>query len=109
VPNYRTLIEVIVDYFTQYPEEIEEFSQEIFADCFVSANPPFNDSDWRGALLREDSRWQYSEFPVGSANDKDDFDFVERFTQLKAEFAAQLQDEARLNTLIAQNWAKVQP
>jgi hypothetical protein len=84
-------------------------TQEIFADCFVSANPPFNDSDWRGALLREDSRWQYSEFPVGSANDKDDFDFVERFTQLKAEFAAQLQDEARLNTLIAQNWAKVQP
>jgi type I restriction enzyme M protein len=59
--------------------------------------------------MREDSRWQYSEFPVGSANDKDDFDFVERFTQLKAEFAAQLQDEARLNTLIAQNWAKVQP
>ncbi len=85
MPNYRTLNEVIVDYFNQYP------------------------SDWHSALLRKDSRWQYGEPAVGSANDEDDFDFVERFTQLKAEFAAQLQDEAQLNTLIAQNWAKVQP
>lgn len=30
--NYRTLDEVSVDYFTQHPEEIEEFLQEIFAD-----------------------------------------------------------------------------
>lgn len=45
---------------------------------------------------------------VGLPDDEDDFDFVERFTQLKAELAAQLQDEARLNTLIAQNLAKVQ-
>lgn len=29
---YRTLDEVSVDYFTQHPEEIEEFPQEIFAD-----------------------------------------------------------------------------
>jgi len=26
---------------------------------FVLANPPFNDSDWRGDLLRDDKRWAY--------------------------------------------------
>lgn len=30
--NYRTLEEVSVEYFTQHPEEIEAFLQEIFAD-----------------------------------------------------------------------------
>ena len=30
--NYRTLEEVSVEYFTQHPEEIEGFLQEIFAD-----------------------------------------------------------------------------
>jgi type I restriction enzyme M protein len=24
---------------------------------YVLANPPFNDSDWRGELLRDDKRW----------------------------------------------------
>lgn len=38
---------------------------------FVIANPPFNDSDWSGELLRTDGRWQYSREtppPVGNAN-----------------------------------------
>ena len=35
---------------------------------YVIANPPFNDSDWSGALLRGDARWQYGEPPTGSAN-----------------------------------------
>ena len=26
---------------------------------YVLANPPFNDSDWRGELLRDDKRWKY--------------------------------------------------
>jgi type I restriction enzyme M protein len=26
---------------------------------FILANPPFNDSDWSGDLLREDGRWKY--------------------------------------------------
>ncbi len=34
----------------------------------VMANPPFNDSDWSGALLRGDARWQYGEPPTGNAN-----------------------------------------
>jgi type I restriction enzyme M protein len=38
---------------------------------FVIANPPFNDSDWSGDLLRKDGRWQYSKEtppPAGNAN-----------------------------------------
>jgi len=35
---------------------------------FVIANPPFNDSDWSGDLLRNDGRWQYGAPPKGNAN-----------------------------------------
>lgn len=35
---------------------------------FVIANPPFNDSDWSGDLLRKDGRWQYGTPPTGNAN-----------------------------------------
>ena len=42
---------------------------------FVIANPPFNDSDWKGELLREDSRWKYGTPPTGNAN----FAWVQHF------------------------------
>jgi type I restriction enzyme M protein len=35
---------------------------------YVLANPPFNDSDWRGDLLKGDKRWPYGAPPAGSAN-----------------------------------------
>ncbi|MDS4068415.1 MAG: class I SAM-dependent DNA methyltransferase [Candidatus Competibacter sp.] len=35
---------------------------------YVLANPPFNDSDWRGELLRDDKRWVYGVPPAGNAN-----------------------------------------
>lgn len=35
---------------------------------YVLANPPFNDSDWRGDQLREDQRWQFGVPPAGNAN-----------------------------------------
>jgi len=35
---------------------------------FIIANPPFNDSDWSGELLRDDPRWQYGVPPTGNAN-----------------------------------------
>ena len=35
---------------------------------FILANPPFNVSDWSGALLRGDRRWTYGDPPVGNAN-----------------------------------------
>lgn len=42
---------------------------------FILANPPFNDSDWSGNLLREDGRWKYGTPPVGNAN----FAWVQHF------------------------------
>lgn len=42
---------------------------------FVLANPPFNDSDWRGELLRTDRRWQFGAPPPGNAN----FAWVQHF------------------------------
>jgi type I restriction enzyme M protein len=42
---------------------------------YVLANPPFNDSDWRGDLLREDKRWVYGVPPAGNAN----FAWVQHF------------------------------
>jgi len=42
---------------------------------YVLANPPFNDSDWRGELLREDKRWVYGVPPQGNAN----FAWVQHF------------------------------
>lgn len=44
---------------------------------------------------------------VGLADDEDEFDFQERFISLKAEFEAQLAEEAKLNLAIAENLAKV--
>ena len=35
---------------------------------YILANPPFNDSDWSGELLRNDARWQYGVPPTGNAN-----------------------------------------
>jgi hypothetical protein len=34
---------------------------------YVLANPPFNDSDWRGELLKDDKRWVYGVPPAGNA------------------------------------------
>ena len=44
---------------------------------------------------------------VGLPDEEDDFDFAERFAGLKAEFEAQLLEEAELNRKIAENLAKV--
>lgn len=45
---------------------------------------------------------------VGLPDEEDDFNFTERFTALKAEFEAQLKEEAKLNKAIAENLARVQ-
>ena len=46
---------------------------------------------------------------VGLPDDEDDFDFNERFNGLKAEFEAQLVEEAKLNQAILENLKKVNP
>src|SRR5450759_3380824 len=35
---------------------------------YVLANPPFNDSDWRGELLKNDKRWAYRMPTAGNAH-----------------------------------------
>jgi len=42
---------------------------------FILANPPFNDSDWKGEMLREDNRWKFGVPPTGNAN----FAWVQHF------------------------------
>jgi type I restriction enzyme M protein len=42
---------------------------------YLLANPPFNDSDWKGEILHEDVRWKYGVPPIGNAN----FAWVQHF------------------------------
>jgi len=53
---------------------LNDAHKDLKAD-FILANPPFNDSDWKGELLREDVRWKYGVPPVGNAN----FAWVQHF------------------------------
>lgn len=49
----------------------DTFHNDRFPDLkadWVMANPPFNDSDWRGDLLKDDQRWKYGTPPAGNAN-----------------------------------------
>jgi type I restriction enzyme M protein len=53
---------------------LNDLHKDLKAD-FVLANPPFNDSDWKGDLLREDIRWKFGTPPTGNAN----FAWVQHF------------------------------
>ena len=46
---------------------LNDAHKDLKAD-YVIANPPFNDSDWSGDLLRTDGRWQHGAPPTGNAN-----------------------------------------
>jgi len=49
----------------------DSFHNDRFPDLkadYILANPPFNVSDWRGELLRDDKRWKYGPPPAGNAN-----------------------------------------
>jgi type I restriction enzyme M protein len=59
-------------------EHADSFHHDLHPDLkadYVLANPPFNDSDWRGELLRDDKRWQFGIPPAGNAN----FAWVQHF------------------------------
>lgn len=59
-------------------EHADSFHRDMHPDLkadFVLANPPFNDSDWRGELLKDDKRWKYGVPPTGNAN----FAWVQHF------------------------------
>jgi type I restriction enzyme M protein len=53
---------------------LNDAHKDLRAD-FLLANPPFNDSDWKGEMLREDIRWKYGVPPTGNAN----FAWVQHF------------------------------
>ncbi|HJH30193.1 MAG TPA: SAM-dependent DNA methyltransferase [Methanosarcinaceae archaeon] len=46
---------------------LNDTHKDLKAD-YVIANPPFNDSDWSGDLLRTDGRWKHGVPPAGNAN-----------------------------------------
>ncbi len=46
---------------------LNDAHKDLKAD-YVIANPPFNDSDWSGELLRKDGRWKYGVPPTGNAS-----------------------------------------
>ena len=59
-------------------EHADSFHRDLHPDLkadYILANPPFNDSDWNGDLLRQDRRWDYGVPPVGNAN----FAWVQHF------------------------------
>ena len=60
------------------PQNDDSFTHDLHPDLradFVLANPPFNDSNWKGDLLREDKRWVYGVPPQSNAN----FAWVQHF------------------------------
>jgi len=59
-------------------ENADSFHHDLHPDLkadYVLANPPFNDSDWRGELLRDDKRWVYGIPSASNAN----FAWVQHF------------------------------
>jgi type I restriction enzyme M protein len=59
-------------------EHADSFHHDLHPDLkadYVLANPPFNDSDWRGERLRDDRRWQFGLPPASNAN----FAWVQHF------------------------------
>lgn len=53
---------------------LKDEHKDLKAD-FILANPPFNDSDWKGEQLMDDVRWKYGVPPIGNAN----FAWVQHF------------------------------
>jgi len=59
-------------------EHADSFHRDLHPDLkadYVLANPPFNDSDWHGDLLKGDKRWKYGIPPASNAN----FAWVQHF------------------------------
>ena len=59
-------------------EHADSFHRDLHPDLkadYVLANPPFNDSDWQGELLKDDKRWKFGTPPASNAN----FAWVQHF------------------------------
>jgi type I restriction enzyme M protein len=96
--------------------ELSEDDIKQIADTYHNwRNPDGNFEDIKGfccsAPIERVKELDYVLTPgryVGLPDDEDDFDFKERFTALKAEFEAQLLEEAELNQAIAENLARIE-
>ena len=64
-----------IDANIQWGDSFQNDAHKDLKADFVIANPPFNDSDWKGDLLREDIRWKFGVPPTGNAN----FAWVQHF------------------------------
>ncbi|TKD67691.1 DNA methyltransferase [Pseudalkalibacillus hwajinpoensis] len=55
---------------------VKDAHPDLKAD-FIITNPPFNDKDWSGELLSNDSRWIYGKPPTSNAN----YAWIQHFIQ----------------------------
>jgi len=64
-----------IDSNIQWGDSLHDDKHKDLRADYIIANPPFNDSDWNGHLLKDDSRWTYGTPPAGNAN----FAWVQHF------------------------------
>ena len=64
-----------IDANIQWGDSFHDDKHKDLKADFILANPPFNDSDWKGELLRDDVRWKYGVPPKNNAN----FAWVQHF------------------------------
>jgi type I restriction enzyme M protein len=103
------------EYFLEKEGIEKEGDIELIAKTYHNwRNPDGNYEDVAGfckvATLDEVRKLNYVLTPgryVGLADEEDDFNFVERFTSLKAELEKQIAEEAQLNKKIAENLSKI--
>lgn len=103
------------EYFLKKEGIGKEGDVELIANTYHNwRNPDGNYEDVAGfckvATIEEVAKLNYVLTPgryVGLADEDDDFDFVERFTSLKAELEKQIAEEADLNNKIAENLSKI--
>lgn len=103
------------EYFLKKENIEKEGDIELIAKTYHNYRNPDGDYEdvpgfCKVATIDEVKKLNYVLTPgryVGLADEEDDFNFVERFTLLKAELESQIAEEAELNRKIAENLSKI--
>ena len=103
------------EYFLKKENIEKEGDIELIAKTYHNYRNPDGDYEdvpgfCKVATIEEVKKLNYVLTPgryVGLADEEDDFNFVERFTSLKAELESQIAEEAELNRKIAENLSKI--